>query len=570
MINIPPVKAGIIKEEKTVKRFYALMALLLVLLVPLFTACTTTPAPSAKASEQATATVSATTAASTPEVQAPVKLSVFIDIAPDVTLENNKAVKFIEDKTNLILEFVKAETPEAKQLALSSGNYPDCYLTGGFSNLDIMNYGVSQKIFIPLNSLIDKLGTEFKKIDTTDVPGYLKMATAPDGNIYGMPSVAQCYHCQSGKSWINVAWLKKLGLNMPQTTDDLYNVLKAFKTQDPNGNGKADEIPMSGAINTWKAEPENWIMNAFIYTDNANYFKVDGGKVSFVANTPEWREGLRYISKLYKEGLIDPAAFTQNQDQLMQLGQNKDTAILGSFAAGHLGMSINLEDRARSEQYDVLLPVKGPGGQQNAQFSDMMNVKGAEFVITNKCKDTEAAFRLGNFAFSEECYLRMAIGVEGSEWEKAKPGDMGLFDTPAKWTRLTNYEERSTKTIDYTLKFALMETFDMRNSWTVKNQDIYDPAAMNYELRLAQATMKYKPYWPKETLPPMFFDADTASKIAQYQTSINDYVKQSTVRFITGELNIETGWDEYVKGVGNLGLADYLAIYQTGLDARVK
>lgn len=550
---------------KCIRKPMTLTLALLFLLVSLLSACTATPA-----SVPATTAATAATAAPTPEVKAPVKLSVFVSVGPDVTLENNKAVQFIQEKTNTILEFVKAETPEAKQLMLSSGNFPDVYLNGGFSNLDVMNYGVTQKIFIPLNALIEKYGTEFKKIDTTDVPGYLKMATAPDGNIYGMPSVGQCYHCQSGKSWINVAWLKKLGLEMPKTTEDLYNVLKAFKTKDPNGNGKADEIPMSGAINTWKAEPENWLMNAFIYTDNANYFIVNGGKVSFAANQPEWREGLRYIKKLYSEGLIDPAAFTQNLDQLLQLGQNKDIAILGSFSAGHLGMSINLEDRPRSEQYDVLMPVKGPAGQQNAQFSDMMNVSGANFVITNKCKDTEAAFKLGNFAFSEECYLRMAIGVEGSEWEMAKAGDMGLFDTKAKWTSLLNRQERSTKTIDYAMQISLFETFVIRNSWTVKNQDIYDPNSMNYELRLAQATMKYKPYWPKETLPPMFFSADTTSKIAQYQTSINDFIKQSTVRFITGELDVETGWDTYVKGIDNLGLADYLSIYQTGLDARKK
>ena len=35
------------------------------------------------------------------------------------------------------------------------------------------------------------------------------------------------------------------GLDMPTNTEELKDVLKAFKTQDPNGNGKADEIPMS-------------------------------------------------------------------------------------------------------------------------------------------------------------------------------------------------------------------------------------------------------------------------------------------------------------------------------------
>ncbi len=72
------------------------------------------------------------------------------------------------------------------------------------------------------------------------------MSTAPDGHIYALPQWADCYHCTyPDKLWINSTWLKKLGLQVPKTTEDLRNVLLAFKTKDPNGNGKADEIPMT-------------------------------------------------------------------------------------------------------------------------------------------------------------------------------------------------------------------------------------------------------------------------------------------------------------------------------------
>lgn len=72
--------------------------------------------------------------------------------------------------------------------------------------------------------------------------------TAPDGNIYALPSINDCYHCSMAqKMWIYKPWLDKLGLDVPTTTDELYTVLKAFKDKDPNGNGKADEVPLTGA-----------------------------------------------------------------------------------------------------------------------------------------------------------------------------------------------------------------------------------------------------------------------------------------------------------------------------------
>ena len=40
-------------------------------------------------------------------------------------------------------------------------------------------------------------------------------------------------------------WLDKFNLELPETIDEYYTVFKAFKTQDPNGNGKDDEIPFS-------------------------------------------------------------------------------------------------------------------------------------------------------------------------------------------------------------------------------------------------------------------------------------------------------------------------------------
>ena len=48
------------------------------------------------------------------------------------------------------------------------------------------------------------------------------------------------------KIWINQTWLDNLGLDVPTTTEELYTVLKAFKENDPNGNGIQDEYPLVG------------------------------------------------------------------------------------------------------------------------------------------------------------------------------------------------------------------------------------------------------------------------------------------------------------------------------------
>ena len=105
-----------------------------------------------------------------------------------------------------------------------------------------MRYG-GQGLLQPLNDLIDHApdilaAFEFK-------PYFRPEITTPDGNIYTLPHFEECYHCSvRQKLWINTTWLDTLGLQMPNTTDDLEAVLLAFKEQDPNGNGEAGRDPL--------------------------------------------------------------------------------------------------------------------------------------------------------------------------------------------------------------------------------------------------------------------------------------------------------------------------------------
>ena len=140
-------------------------------------------------------------------------------------------------------------------------------------------------------------------------------------------------------------------------------MLQAFKTQDPNGNGKADEVPLSGSIEEFGVRIIPFLMNAFVYDDDRNYLQMDGGKVQSAAITPEWKEGLTYIKSLYDAGLIDPGAFTQNAEAFKKIGENADAEILGVGAGMHPAIFVNIDPgNTRSAHYNPVPPITGPGG----------------------------------------------------------------------------------------------------------------------------------------------------------------------------------------------------------------
>ncbi|WP_225446425.1 type 2 periplasmic-binding domain-containing protein [Paenibacillus rhizovicinus] len=490
-------------------------------------------------------------------------------------LEDNDYTKYIEQKFNVNIKWDLAPTDalvDRRQLLLASGDYPEVFLEGKFTNSDLMTYG-KQGVLVPLNDLIDKYAPNLKAL--MDKTPYLKEAmTAPDGNIYGIPRYNECYHCTfSQKYWMNKEWLDKVGLGVPTTTDELYNVLKAFKTKDPNGNGKADEIPMTGAPNkyVWNGNIDSFLMNAFIYNDNDKYLTVTDGKVDFAANKPEWKEGLAYMHKLYSEGLIDKASFTQNDQAVSQLGNREGDEIVGSITTALLSYLVNTYDDkiTRNQHWVIVPPLKGPEGVQLAGMSQGFG----EFAmaITNKASEAQqiAAIKIADYAFTEEGALFSEYGVkEGIGWKKANADEKNIDGKPAKYSfdNLTPLDPNVVRNDSWSLLGPKDLSKNFRDLFATAQNPL---TAAGYEKRLADATSAYAPYAPKETYPSSAFvrpeDTDT---MAQLATSIKDYVQSNMSQFIIGDKNLDKDWDAYVKGFDGLNLSQYIQIYQSAIEKK--
>ncbi|SFT21288.1 extracellular solute-binding protein [Paenibacillus sp. BC26] len=508
------------------------------------------------------------------EASGPINIGFF---APQgkAPLEDNEYTKLVEEKFNVKIKWDVAPTDalvDRRQLLLASGDYPEVFLEAKFTTGDLMTYG-KQGVLIPLNDLIDKYAPNLKAM--MEKKPYLKEAmTAPDGNIYGIARLNECYHCtHAQKFWMNKAWLDKLGLAVPTTTDELYTALKAFKTQDPNGNGKADEIPLTGAPNksVWNGNIDSYLMNSFIYNDNDKYLTVTDGKVDFAANKPEWKEGLAYMHKLYTEGLIDKASFTQNDQAVGQLGQREGDEIVGSITTALVSYLVKAyEDTDERQKHWVIVPpVKGPSGVQLAGTSQ--GISEFPMAITNKASEAQqiAAIKIIDYAYSEEGALFSEYGAkEGIGWKTAEAGELNITGQPAKYSfsGLQPVDENVVRNDSW----SLLGPKDLSKEFRDLFATAQDPlTAAGYEKRLADATAAYDAYAPKETYPSgAYVKAEDTDTIAQLATSIKDYVNSNMAQFIIGDKDLEKDWDGYVKGFDGLNLPQYIQIYQSAIEKK--
>jgi putative aldouronate transport system substrate-binding protein len=508
-----------------------------------------------------------------PLTEEPVSFSVVtMQNAGVSSFEDNRYTDWLEEKTNVHIDWQLVPEEEAEgrlNLMLASGDIPEMIFSIVSPSQQAL-YG-SQGLFLPLNDLIEEHAPNLKN-SFEIYPGMREVLTAPDGNIYGMMTLEDCYHCSmSQKLWIYQPWLDTLGLEMPQTTEDFEQVLLAFKERDPNGNGEADEIPLSTTIDLegWQNSLDLFFMNSFIYNPGEEatgpWLILQDGQVTPIYNTPQWKEGLKYLQRLYAQGLIDPQSFTQDLDGLQRLGNNPDEVILGAAPSGWMGVFIAVDESLQDKRWTEYVPVPPLEGPEGVRYAAWAPATGEPaIVLTNACKDPALAVRWIDAQYDREATLRSERGVLGEDWRWAEEGETDYNGEQAAWKILRLFTDEPT---DHAWQ-GTGPKFISRSLW---ESQAVDPDTIDLEFLLASLTEEaYEPYkQPAEmVLPPLAFTEEQAVAIADPEATIVQYVKEMFTRFVRGEGDIDVEWEQYLATLDGMGLAAYLRVYKEAFDAK--
>ncbi|MEF2247320.1 extracellular solute-binding protein [Paenibacillus sp. IITD108] len=490
----------------------------------------------------------------------------------DYNYDQNAFTKWLEDTTNIHIEWItvpsSADIQQKLSLLMSSGDIPDIMFQNNFPPSVQKLYG-SQGLLLDMSDYIEQYGVYSKKM-FEEFPDTKAAVTLDQGEIYALPTYADDPHLSSlYKMWINKPWLDNLGLEIPQTTDDLYQVLKAFKEQDPNGNKKNDEIPLLGntAWVTWN--PINFVMNSFVYYNPDRKLILNDGKVEPVFTKPEFREGLKYLQKLAMEGLLSRESFTMDFNQFKQAVENPDAPLVGMIPSHAPFVAAD----TRYPDYLALAPLKGPEGVQYANYHFTTNNSGV--VVSAQTKYPVEVFKLLDFLYAPETMIRMKDGREGFEWEYAKEGEgLGKDGQPAMYKNLKNsanqYDPNAgEKNINWYMMANYFNPKSLQDQWLVEEDAPVDPAA-----NLVPVTQElYVPYQPsKDMLLPqtIVFTEEESAEVSDIEIAINDYVTESMTRFILSSNDIDQQWDAYLKKLDQMGLERLISIYQGYMDRTTK
>ncbi|KRF02287.1 ABC transporter substrate-binding protein [Paenibacillus sp. Soil766] len=477
-----------------------------------------------------------------PIVKEPLKLKVFTRIAPaNGPFKDMPVFKDYEKMSNIQVEFIEAPTDgfqEKKNLLFASNELPDVMYRSGLSPLEAIRYGSGGQL-IPLEKLIEAYAPNLKKLMET-YPEIRSGITTPEGHIYAIPGIVSVNAARTDKKWINQAWLKKLNLKEPETTDELYEVLKAFRDKDPNGNGKQDELPMTARASGGPGLgiPVTDMMGGSFGLDKqlGYYINLENDKVQIWMGNDRNKEMLMYLNKLYSEKLLDQELFTQKEAQYIA---KQGTGNTGFFFDQTNNPMLKVQD-----QYIGIAPPKGPHGDRLQSAAAPIARDFGAFAITSVNKNPEATMRWVDYFYGDEGSTLLRFGRQGENYE--------LRDGIPYYTADFLASGNQSKITPYAGGGAPHLISDKVASFINPPQ-------------VQEAQKKLDPYMPKIRYAAPMFDEQTAQQINILRNDIDKYYEEQSTKFIAGALSFDK-WGEFQSTLKKMKLDELQKLYQDAYD----
>ncbi len=230
------------------------------------------------------------------------------------TIENNRALKYIEDTLNIDITFKWVVTSDAfldkLNLAIASKDIPDVMIVDPIQLQQLTEADAIED----LTPYIEKYANADILENYNQTKGVALQAATINGKIMGIPNV-QPQADAPIMAFVRRDWLNKLGLEPPKTVEDIEKIARAFIEQDPDGNGAADTFGLTGSMNPINVPSNLHGFDAFFNAYGAFpelFYRDSSGKIIYGSLQPEVKEALALIARWYQEGLIDPEFATKD------------------------------------------------------------------------------------------------------------------------------------------------------------------------------------------------------------------------------------------------------------------
>ena len=425
-----------------------------------------------------------------------------------------------------------SDAAQALTVMMSSGTLADIIKFN--KRGDIAKYGTSGAV-IPLNDYINETDTPniYKYFQAH--PEVKKEIEEYDGNIYYLPFLMDTEEMNVSECWfIRQDWLDKLNLQAPTTVEEFHDVLYAFATQDPNGNGQKDEVPYFHRNKT--IEPLLGLWGA-----HAGWYINDNDELCYGPVEEAYGIAYKNIAQWYKEGLIDKELFTRSnaRDALLANDQGGCTH---DWAGSTASYNDSLASSVDGFRLNWMLPPKNVNGEVRESYS-RIPVAGYGWSISATNKHPKETAKYFDFWFSEKGSNLANYGVEGEHYD--------MVDGKPTFKEQLLHSDRPVLDIirdsGAQWQYAFVQDFDYEKQWLNK-----DALACMEAYKQDVKFDKVAPYLK-------FSEADE-KRLNELLPDIGTKINELSQQWVLGAVDVDATFDQYISDLKAMGVDEAIAI----------
>ncbi|MBV9602935.1 MAG: extracellular solute-binding protein, partial [Chloroflexi bacterium] len=212
---------------------------------------------------------------------------------------------------------IPADAYREKMAALvAGGDLPDLTGIEQLNAPDLLKT-VNQGAFTDLTPYLDGDALQTYP-NLAKIPDYGWKNVRVKKKIYGVPIVR---FIPDRALYFHDDWLQTFGGVKPKNADEFLNLMVRFTKEDPAGHGKPDSFGLGGWGGLWYAFPFFTMMFRV-----PHQWRLNGdGSLTSAVETPEYRQAIEYMKRLYDAGVYHPDSAS------MTTQQAKDAFLAGKF-----------------------------------------------------------------------------------------------------------------------------------------------------------------------------------------------------------------------------------------------
>lgn len=230
------------------------------------------------------------------------------------TYESNRWTQYIDNASGVNVTWVpipRYETVSRYNMLAASNELPD--LITEFDRVFFSSF-IQRDLLMPLDEVIEQYAPNYRKY--MEENSELKDFITYDAQTYLLTSKRSRDEILNYGAWIRKDWLDKLGLEVPKSVAELLQVARAFRDNDPDGNGVNDTIAIVMAH--WQeAMP-------YLYQAGGQWYD-ENGTLKYGHTLDRYGEAFRFMKTAYDEGLLDKDLITDRnwtiQKELWETGR---------------------------------------------------------------------------------------------------------------------------------------------------------------------------------------------------------------------------------------------------------